>query len=256
MTAEEEKALEFADRLYIGAIEIVGAAHIEIEGNWNRDPKIIAINLLSRSISFFRGALVLMRENHVLEARVLARCLYENLLWIGALMERGTAFVEEMASDEAFNRKSLGELALRIASKKGGNVDDENGLKLRGLMNRLAEQYPDPKKLSAKQTAATGVVEASYVEYQRFSLDAVHCSITALGRHLSSERVGDKHTVVTINVEPTMLPTEFSSTIRHLCRALMGVAVAANEKVGFTSASEQLNSLVSEFERNGWVHVD
>jgi len=27
------------------------------------------------------------------------------------------------------------------------------------------------------------------VEYVRLSLDAVHCSVTALGRHLSRERV-------------------------------------------------------------------
>jgi hypothetical protein len=35
-------------------------------------------------------------------------------------------------------------------------------------------------------------------------------------------------------------------------RALIVVAIAVNEIVGFTSASETLTAAVHEFERNGW----
>ena len=41
------------------------------------------------------------------------------------------------------------------------------------------------------------------------------------------------------------------STILHLCRALMGVTVGANEIMGFTTASCQLGTMVTEFETNG-----
>ena len=73
------------------------------------------------------------RHVHIVEARVLARCIYENLIWIGALRERGSDFVKEMLDDEAANRQALGELTLRISRNLGGDVNDENGLTLRGL---------------------------------------------------------------------------------------------------------------------------
>ena len=44
-------------------------------------------------------------------------------------------------------------------------------------------------KLKANKAAAEGSVEFAYIEYARLSLDGVHCSVTALGRHLS---LGDK----------------------------------------------------------------
>jgi hypothetical protein len=33
----------------------------------------------------------------------------------------------------------------------------------------------------------------------------------------------------------------------------MGVAVGANEMLGFTEASEKLAAIVTEFENNGWT---
>jgi hypothetical protein len=36
----------------------------------------------------------------------------------------------------------------------------------------------------------------------------------------------------------------------------LGAAVAANELVGFTSATKQLGTLVTEFEQNRWVDID
>jgi hypothetical protein len=80
--------------------------------------------------------------------------------------------------------------------------------------------------------------------------------VTALGRHLSPERIAENHTELVVSVEARTSDTEMLSTILRSCRALMGVAVGANEILGFTTASSQLEAMVTEFETNGWARAD
>ena len=123
------------------------------------------------------------------------------------------------------------------------------------MVKELGERFPTTKKLHVGKTASEGAVETAYLEYLRLSLDATHCSVTALGRHLSSEQV-DGRSHLTVSVEAKTTPAEFLATVRHACRALMGVAVGANELLDFTSAGAPLPALVDEFEKSGWAHGD
>src|SRR5439155_11533299 len=188
------------------------------------------------------------RHVHIVEARVLARCIYENLIWIGALRERGSDFVKEMLDDEAANRQALGELTLRISRNLGGDVNDENGLTLRGLIKSTSERFPGSKKLHVNKVAESTVVGSAYAEYSRLSLEAVHCSITALGRHLEREAVEGGY-VLTVNVHPDPTPREVLDVLVHLCRSLLWIAITANELVGFTSKSDLLRTLSEEFDQ-------
>ena len=190
-----------------------------------------------------------------MEARALVRLLYENLLWLGALRERGASFVQDMIADDRHNRRVLAELTLKLTSKHGGDVDAPDALTLRGIIKNLNQASLNGKKLRADKIASEGVVELAYVEYVRFSLDAAHCSVTALGRHLSSKRTAATDEL-TVSVIPNTPSKEVLSTVLHACRALMGAAVAANEMVGFTSASDGLAAVVTEFESNSWTRVD
>jgi len=88
MDPEEQKVLQYADDLYRVAMAVLAAAEVTIQGRWNRDPKVVGLTILSRSLSIFKSALLLVRANQVLEAKMLARPMYENLLWIAALRER------------------------------------------------------------------------------------------------------------------------------------------------------------------------
>jgi len=255
MSEEEDKAFAYANKLLGVAIDLVGAARVDISGNWSREPKIIGLALLCRSISNFRGALVLIQANNVLEARILNRCIYENELWIAALRERGVAFIEDMRSDEVHAQRSLAQLTLEISGRHCADANNEGGMQLRGILNELSKRVPKPKKLHADKTARETVVELAYVEYARLSLDAVHCSLTALGRHITKETVSPERTEITINVEARIAPTERLATLLHLCRALTGAAIGANELLGFTSVSQRLTEMVEEFENNGWVNA-
>lgn len=253
MDAEAQKAIEYSEKLIGAAIDVVGAAEVVLNQNWARDAKIVGLSILCRSISNFRAAMLLVQQGHVMEARALGRCLYENLLWIGALRERGPEFVQDMLSDEAFNRQSLAELTLRLSKRHGSDISSPDSISLRSIIKDIGKQFPNSTKLNASKTAALGVVETAYIEYARLSLDGVHCSVTGLGRHLTRERIAENHTELVISVEAKATKEEVISTILHSCRALMGIAVGANEILGFTSASNQLSAILSEFEKNGWV---
>ncbi len=80
--------------------------------------------------------------------------------------------------------------------------------------------------------------------------------MTSLGRHLSRGRIAKDHTELVVTVEAGTSDAEILSTILHSCRALMGVAVGANEILGFATASGQLGAMVTEFEKNGWAGAD
>jgi hypothetical protein len=251
MDPEFGKAINYAQKLLDAALDVVGAARIELTQNWARDPKIVGLTILCRTISNFRASVRLVQQDQPLEARALVRLMYENLLSLAALREGGLEFVEHMRKDEAFNRKALGELTLQITSRHGGDVCGADALKLRNILNDINQQFPQSKKLNTAKTAVEGGVEMAYCEYVRLSLDAVHCSVTALGHHLWSEHTNDKIELV-LSIVPQTTTAELLSTVLHACRALIKTAVHTNELVGFATGGEVFTELVAEFERNGW----
>ena len=53
-----------------------------------RDPKVWALALLARTIGNIEGALVLLDSGHVVEARTLVRCCYENFFCTASGQDR------------------------------------------------------------------------------------------------------------------------------------------------------------------------
>lgn len=246
MDVETTKAIDYSEKIISIAIEVVGAAQVELGQEGARSPKVVGLAILCRSISNFRAAILLLQQDHVMEARSLTRCLYENLLWIGALRERGADFVQDMLNDEALNRQSLGELTLRLSKTHDVDINTLDNLILRSIIKDIGKAFPARKKLNARKTAAKGSVEAAYTQYAMLSLDGVHCSVTALGRHLRREQVAENHTELVMSVEAATSNKEILSTIFLLCHAMIGVAVGTNEILGFTTASPKLSAVEVE----------
>jgi hypothetical protein len=85
MDAESTKAIKYSERLMRAAIDVVDAAKLQLDKwleaemqprlkagpneNLARDPKIIGLAILCRSISNFRAAILLVQQCHVTEAR-------------------------------------------------------------------------------------------------------------------------------------------------------------------------------------------
>jgi hypothetical protein len=249
--SETAKAIEYGQRLLNAAIDFVGDAKVELDDQWARHPHVVALTILCRSICNFRASLRLAQDEQVVEARALVRLMYENVLWLNMVRLRGAEFVEEMRQDEFANRKALAQLTIELTGRQGGDVNAPGALKLRSILKDLRTDHPEAKQLQALAIAADGELEMIYFEYRRFSLDAVHCSVTALGRHLSGEH-SDGRSELTLSVIPNTPPEEVLNTIMHANHALLCAAVGANELVRCESSYTALSGLWTEFEANGW----
>jgi hypothetical protein len=69
------------------------------------DPEIIAVLLLIRTLSNFRGTVILLRADRIVEARTVARCCFENIFTIAALRDGGRGLGTEVAGVHRQPRK-------------------------------------------------------------------------------------------------------------------------------------------------------
>ncbi len=250
MTPEEDAAFTFAQELLDFAIELVAAfAAPPVSPDSSRDPRFVGVTLLCRSITNFRGALVLARDDQPVESRALVRLIFENFFFLAALCDNGVEFVKRMRSDEAANRKTLGELSIQNLSDAAKN--SEPAQIIRTQIRSLLAEFPKPKRFgSVSAVAGETVASRAYISYAVLSMDAAHPSITALRRHLQWEVEGDiRH--LTVNVVPRFRANERLNTVGEACSALLGVCVAFNQLVGGTSKSDALVQLFERFEARG-----
>ena len=78
-------------------IGIIADSKIEVpHAFWGRDSKVIALALLSRTLSNFKGAAIMVREDLLVEAQVLTRCCFENLISIAGLHTDSAKFIEAL----------------------------------------------------------------------------------------------------------------------------------------------------------------
>lgn len=250
MAPEKSAAFAFAQEVLDLAIELVTAfpAPAAITPETRRDPKLVGAALLCRSATNFRGALVLAHGGQPVESRSLVRMIFENFFFVAALCDHGKEFIKKMRSDEAANRKALGELVLQSASKEVR--EGEPAQIIRTQIRGLLEEFSTPKKFgSVKEVAGATVAKSAYVNYARLSMDG-HPSITSLRRHLPWEIESDRH-FLTITVQPQFRPGELLDTIDEACVALLGVCVGFNQLVGGTAKSDALRTLWERFEAQG-----
>jgi hypothetical protein len=97
-----------------------------------------------------------------------------------------------------------------------------------------------------------GFVARNINHFVTRNAETIHCSVTALNRHLSREHI-ESGLQLTVSVEPSTTDAELLNTVLHACAALMGAVVCVNEMLGSTSATEKLKMLLTEFEEYGWV---
>lgn len=248
-TAGDEEAIAFSQQLLDFAIELVAVApSAPITSESPRDPPFIGRALLCRSITNFRGALMLACDNQPVESRALVRLIFENFFFVAALCDRGADFVKRMRSDEAANRKTLGELSLKGLNSAA--KDGEHAQIIRTQIRSLLTEFPKPKKFgSVSAVAEETVANHAYLSYAVLSMDA-HPSVTALRRHFQWELDGDTR-FLTLNVVPSFREKERLATILEACSALLGVCVGVNQLLGSTSKNDALRELCDRFDALG-----
>jgi hypothetical protein len=96
--------LSYLDKVIACAEAIAEMAHIDL----TEDAEGLAACLLARSTSTARAVVRLIRLDHVVEARMLTRSIFENEFYLYRLARDGSAFADEMKADEVLHHRALG----------------------------------------------------------------------------------------------------------------------------------------------------
>jgi hypothetical protein len=140
------KWLDFAKRLRRVGQDIFGGTSVKITEQGSADIRIVGLMLLARTLSNLKAALALTENGFIVEAKVIARCCFENSYWVGALVKEGDKFRTSMVQHEMKHKRMR---AQTIFSTTGG-LRGEAGDRLRQWM-RDHREYEDSPTLDPKQ---------------------------------------------------------------------------------------------------------
>jgi hypothetical protein len=243
MTFQEHKTkwINHAQHLAEVALEIIGQCDKLDTTKGVRDPKVIALALLSRSLGQFKAIYRLLDIGLIVEARTLTRCIFENLFVQGGLAEGGDGFAQKMVDDTAKSRQSRGTWVLGWLDEQEEQSPHEDHL--RKTMDKLRALYPKPRAIKFAEITNDSALKNAYLWYKQLSSDAAHPSLEALARHVTKEADGS----LLVSVEPAASEKDTLDTMEWACQALMGVTVGANQIAGPVKAGEKLPALCDEF---------
>lgn len=233
-----------AERIYAKGVDVFNGCSVTPSEDGPRDPKVVALTLLARTLSTFEAATMLIENGHIVEARTLARCAHENLFWAAALVKEGKAFVERMELHDAANRMKAAQNMLEWAKGQAA-ADTASNQKLDAFRQALIADFgKDPPMIGQLQAAKLGGVTDGYIAYRQLSGDAAHPSAWSLSRHVSWDKDAS---LFSLHATPILTANETQDTYHLLCSATLTVVVAANDVVGPVGEGETLGTLWSDF---------
>jgi hypothetical protein len=221
-TELKAKWLDFAKRLRNVGMDIFGATPVRITEQGSADIRIIGLMLLARTLSNLRAAVALTEGGFIVEAKVIARCCFENSYWVGALVKEGDKFRTSMVQHEMKHKRMRGQTIFSTTAKTGG-LEGKIGDKLRQWM-RDHKEYEDSPTLDPKAVCERAENE-SYMFYQHLSWDA-HPSIETLNRYYEPP---DANGAPGIAVSPVVRDAEVIEMLNLICLAVIGVFLGVGE---------------------------
>lgn len=234
----------FAQDLMNVGIEVAAQSNVEVGDKWAQEPKVIALTLLCRSLGHLKGATSLLEQRLLVEASVIVRCCVENLICVGALRQKGEAFVAELLSAAADGDHKLANLALE-ALRDGEKTETVS--RLEEIVRSLRSTNPKPRRLNTRALSQENPVGSNYILFSVLSGQAAHVSARSLGRHLKQfHEGGNQHLHLEIAPNPT--DEQLLTLLVDLLRTVLGVIVGVNEILGGTEPGRRLFALTDEFE--------
>jgi hypothetical protein len=224
-TKLKAKWLDFAERLHPVGMGIFGTTPVKITEQGTADIRIVGLMLLARTLSNLRAAIALTEGGFIVEAKVIARCCFENSYWVGALVKEGDKFRTSMVQHEMRHKRMRAQTIFSTTATKR-SLEGEISDKLRQWM-RDHKQYEDSTTLDPKAVCERAENE-SYMFYQHLSWDA-HPSIETLNRYYESP---DAHGAPGIDVIPVVRDAEIIEMLNLMCLAVIGVFLGVGELLG------------------------
>ena len=231
-------------RLYAKGVDIFDAADPPLTDAGPRDPKVVALTLLARTLRTAQAADRLLQDDFVVEARTLTRTILENLFFSAALSKKGEAFVAELELDDITVRRKRAKGLLEFFEKQGESA--EQHARLKAYREELWERHGKTAEIKMVEAALVGGVSDAFIAYRELSTDAAHPSAASLSLHIvTNEDPGEAPFSVTAS--PVLDLTEPADTLELLCMAVLGVIVAVDEVLGGVGVGEPLSVLARDY---------
>ena len=238
-TPTVETWIAFANELRHAGLRIFAASEVGGNGDDGKSQlQIAALTLMARTLSNLEAALLLLREKKIVEARVIARCCYENSLWVLGLLKGGQKFKNEMIGHDMKHQR----ITLQTVFNSRVDLEEDREEKLRQWM-RDTKHWETSGTLTPKEVAKT-TADDSHIFYQFLSLDA-HPTIHTLNRHFDPND-GDAGGIV---VEPKMKVSEEIETLNLLCLPVLGVFLNVSQLLGHEEAPPELERISRAYVR-------
>lgn len=232
MIEDELKAkwFDFANRLHSIGIDIFGATPIKITEERSADIRIIGLLLLARTLSNLKAAIALSESGFIVEAKVVARCCFENSYWVGALVCEGDKFRTSMVQHEMKHKRMRAQTIFSTTAKADGLAGDVSD-KLRQWL-RDHKEYEESPTLDPKAVCERAKNE-SYIFYQHLSWDA-HPSLETLNRYFEPP---DASGAPGIDVSPRARDAEIIEMLNLMSLAVITVFLGVGELLGQDNVS-------------------
>lgn len=242
--ASREAWEAMAERLQAKGGALFDAADPPLTELGQRDPTIVALAFLARTLKAGRAVFLLLDNGQVVEARTITRSILENLMLVAALAKKGSAFVEELRADDVINRQKQANALAAFFGKVGG--DAERKANLEAFRQELIDAHGKPNAINMFEAAAVGDVGDAYIAYRVLSTDAAHPSATSISRHIVVPE--DPEAPFTVSGPPVVEETEPADTLGLFCMGLLGVIIAVNQILGGVEAGEPLEDLCRDYQ--------
>jgi hypothetical protein len=235
--------LSYSERLRSGYREFHNVRMPRGEGGVS-DVHLLGYSLLARTSSNFSGAVVLVREALVIEARMLARSCIENSFYIAGLLREGADFVRQMAGADVASRDVRGQTILERSGLDGeGEIFDESDRKnMQAFLKSLRQEWPKARSIEPRKLAGRGPLARAYLIYSQLSADSAHPSITSLNRYVTR-----KEGTATLNFAGTPANEELVDTLTWACLGSLGAFVAGSELLQATELNKKIGALAEEY---------
>jgi hypothetical protein len=240
--ASKEHWLALVDRLYAKGTHVFDQAALESDEG-TKDPTVASLALLARSLSNFKAAILLLENDHPVEARVLVRCCYENFFWCAALVKKGAEFVKAVELDHAASRKKRAGRLVNWSKEQG---EPPKFLEtLEPFLEDLKKEHPKVQLIKFEDAAKDGGIGGAYIFYSELSNDAAHPSATSISRHITWDEGENPH--FTVHAHPVVEDDIATDTLELACSAMLGTCVAVNQILGYGADGEKLEDIARDF---------
>jgi hypothetical protein len=236
-----EKLYPLCEKMAQLALKIAGQCKLSVTPRGMTEPKILALTLLGRTLQNFKGCILLTQAKLAVEARVLARCCYENMFMVGGLYAEGTAFADRMIEDDKAGRKGRVRFAFENETIfKGLSEEMQTAV---AQSKQSFDEGPRAQFLKHKDISGLSAFKETYLIYSQLSGDAAHPTLAALARHWGP--AGER--LAYFDFIPAAKEDELDETLHLACMAVLGIMVVVNELHGYTDAGKKLPALNGEF---------